>query len=118
MITAKQLEDAWGAEFRKGQSSSIAWKVAADLANKVSAVASVPRIIHASFWRTYFNWADGLEKVLRSEQVDPAGIAKRLDEEYAAACTRLADLLKCPVDTYRSDQCVDLAKDSAIPPKK
>lgn len=112
MITGKQLEDAWGDEFRKGQSSSMAWKALADLANKGT---SVPRIIHASFWKTYYQWADGLEKVLRSERVDPAGIAKRLDEEYAAACTRLAVVAQ---QSEKLGIYAEVIQQAAIPPKK
>lgn len=77
MITAKELQDAWSDGYQQSrQSSPAAWEYAAKAANEANrkeATDSVPRIIHASFWKSYYRWAEGLEKVLRSEQVDPAG---------------------------------------------
>lgn len=99
----------------------LAWEAVA--ANAAPPVAQqVPRIIHEAFWKKYYQWADGLEAVLKSEQVADLDIQIRLNDEYAAACTRLEkwmmDYSTLSLGVYEECDHIKISQQVAIPIKR
>lgn len=89
------------------------------IAKAMTSKPPVPRMIHEAFWETYYQWADGLEKVLKSEQVNDLNIIARLAEEYQDACKRL-DIVAANYAIAPGPDCawIVVAKHAAIPARK
>lgn len=120
-ITAQELLDAYGrgsgTVALKYEDSAIGspawgkgWDAVVRLANErqPTQAKQVPRIIHEAYWKKYYQWADGLEAVLKSERVADLDIQIRLNAEYTAACIRLDSLVT---------NIEELAKDKKFQPE-
>lgn len=88
--------------------------------NRLAAKPVAPRMAHAAFWKTYYQWADGLEKVLISEAMDDQAVEYMLEQEYQAACKRLDELATVYADSDGAahGDWPNAAKAAAIPARK